>query len=529
MPYEVGGVSDKHTTGKPPPGKDQPAEGMLYLTRHRDPTQWFRAAFAGTLACIVLLTLFGLVLVSSHGKHLSTQMQLLASFGMEPLIDPNDLHLSSFRHLLGSALFFGCSLGVLNAMVAMVLSIPVWIKGRFSLMDALTVPALGGLCAYLGFSGEFPLLSVAVGFASPVVFFVPWALVICRSRPRQVYPWRWLGLSITAALPFVFMLVLGSSSFSLIRDSMLMTPAFSRLSDFYYDHTLLAAHVIKPVAALEQKVIAVSPDIGRIGPMPHGSLWVRTPGPCDLKGRDLVVSTGRLACKSIVIEDGRPANDSNRILGELSKEFDQNAKMRRGIGIFFYRGPLLAVPILFMLWFALFVSNVSVRSKAAAAVIVLAYLALFYPPWKSIYQRHLLVLEPEIIAQYILSEDEEKRYLALMTYPQEFTPGELIRFAHDESPRIRLHALAEAGTRADPRFLGVIEEALSDPQLNVRTRACWALGRTPSERSADLLEQAFLHDPSWYVRSYAYRALGKERPQAKVAVFPGSPGEPSSP
>lgn len=501
----------------------------MHLTLHRDLIQWFRAACAGTLSCVVLLTLFGFVLVSSHGQHLSLQMQLLESFGMEPLIAPGDPHLSAFRHLLGSALFFGCTLGVLNALGAMVLSVPIWLRGRFLLIDALAVPALGGLCAYLGFSAEFPILSAAAGFASPVGFFVPWALVIRRSRPRLFHPWRWLALSITAASPFVFMLVLGSSSFSLVRDSMLMTPAFSRVSDFYYDHTLLAAHVIKPVTALEQKVVAVSSDIGSIGPMPHGSLWVRTPDPCGLEGRDLVVSTGRLACKSIVIEDGRPANASNRILGELSAAYDPNAMMRRGIGVFFYRGPLLVVPILFMLWFALFVSNVSVRSKAAAAVIVLAYLALFYPPWKSIYQRHLLVLEPEIIAQYILSEDEEKRYLALMTYPQEFTPGELIRFAHDESPRIRLRALVEAGNRADVRYLGVIEKALSDPQLNVRTRACWALGRTPSERSADLLEQAFLHDPSWYVRSYAYRALGKERPQAKVAVFPGSPGEPSSP
>lgn len=524
----MGSVTDQRTIIELPPGTDQAPAGNLQLTLHRDPTQWFRAAFAGTLSCIVLLTLFGLVLVSRHGQHLSTQMQLLASFGMEALIEPGDPHLTAFRHLLGSALFFGCTLGVLNALGAMVLSVPIWLRGRFSLMDALAVPVLGGLCAYLGFSGELPLLSAAAGFASPAAFFVPWALVIRRSRPRQVCPWRWLALSITAASPFVFMLVLGSSSFSLIRDSMLMTPAFSRVSDFYYDHTLLAAHVIKPVGALEQKVVAMSPDMGSIGPMPHGSLWVRTPNPCGLEGRDLVVSTGRLACKSIVIGDGRPANASNRILGELSAVFDQNMKMRRGIGIFFYRGPLVVVPILFMLWFALFVSNMSVRSKAVAGVIMLAYLALFYPPWKSIYQRHLLVLEPGIIAQYILSEDEEKRYLALMTYPQEFTPGELIRFAHDESPRIRLRALVEAGNRADVRYLDIIEKALSDPQLNVRTRACWALGRTPSERSADLLEQAFLHDPSWYVRSYAYRALGKERPQAKAVTHPGSTGGPPS-
>jgi len=502
------------------PGAEKTGRSFLCLTDHRDLTQWFRASFIGTLFCIVLLTLFGFILVSGHARLLSSQMQLFVSSGMEPLVRPDDPYLTSFIHRLGSALFFGCTLGVLNAMAAMALSLFPWIKGRFSLPDLLVFPVLAGLCAYLGYSAELPALSILFGVLSPVVFFIPWSLIIRKSRPRDIRFGRWIAFAVAASAPFLFLLVLGGSSFGVIRDSMLTRPVLKDLSDFYYNHTLLAAHVIKPISALEQKVIAVSDEIEKIGPMPHGSLWVRTPDPCGVSERNLAVSRGELPCNALVIGDDRPANASNRIMEELGRAFDSNERMRQGIGIFFYRGPLVLVPILFMLWFALFLSNLSMKSKIASGVVLLGYLALFYPAWQGVYQRHLLVLHPERIAQYILSEREEMRYLALLTYPDEFTARELMRYSGDVSPRIRLRALYEAGRRGNTQYLDMLEEALSDPQLNVRTRACWALGRTRSERSADLLQQAFLHDPSWYVRGYAYRALGGVRPMAKVITAP---------
>lgn len=507
------------------PEAEKPAWSFLRLNGHRDLTQWFRASFTGTLFCIALTTLFGLILVSSHARLLSSQMQLFVSSGMEPLIRPDDPYLAFLSHRLGSALFFGCTLGVLNALAAMALSFFPWIKGRFSLPDIVTFAVLGGLCTYLGYSAEFPVLSFVFGFSSPAAFFIPWALLVRRSRPREIHFRRWLVFAFTASAPFLFVLILGNASFDVIRDSMLTTPAMRNLSDFYYNHTLLAAHVIKPVSALEQKVIAVSDEVLKIGPMPHGSLWVRTPDPCGVSGRNLAVSRKGLSCEAIVLEDDRPANASNRTINELSRAFDPNEKMRQGIGLFFYRGPLVFIPILFMLWFAHFLANLSLRSKLAAGVLFLGYLALFYPAWQGVYQRHLLLLQPERIAQYILSEHEEMRYLALLTYPDEFTPRELMRYSGDVSPRIRLRALYEAGRRGNVQYLDMIEEALSDPQLNVRTRACWALGRIPSERSSDLLHQAFLHDSSWYVRGYAYRALGNVRPMAKVVTISASSGE----
>ncbi len=488
------------------------------LSGYRDYTQWFRASFAGTLCSIVLITLFGFILVSRHAQHLSSQMQFFISSGMEPLVKPDDPFLTHFSHRFSSALFFGCTLGVLNALAAMVLSVFPWRKGRYSWPDIAAFLALGALCTWLGYSAEEPVLSVVFGFLSPAAFFVPWTLIIRRSRPREIRFRRWFALAASVSAPFLFILVLGNASFEVIRDSMLTLPVMRNISDFYYDHTLLAAHMIKPVSALEQKVIAVSDEIRAIGPMPHGSLWVRTPDPCGLAFRDLAVSKEKLSCTSVILRDDRPANESNRIMKEAETgiAFDKNRMLRHGIGLFFYRGPLVLIPVLFMLWFALFLTNLSLRSKIATGVLFALYLSLFFPAWKSVYQRHKLILHPEKIAEYILSEHEEMRYIALLTFPDEFTPGELNRFARDISPRIRLRAIHEAGMRKDARYLDVVEEALFDPQLNVRTRACRALGDMPSDKAGDLLEQSFLHDPSWYVRAYAYRALGKIRPTAKV-------------
>ncbi|MCK9264189.1 MAG: HEAT repeat domain-containing protein [Deltaproteobacteria bacterium] len=497
---------------------------VLGLSGYRDYTQWFRASFAGTLCSIALITLFGFILVSRHAQHLSLQMQFFISSGMEPLVSPDDPFLIKISHRLSSALFFGCTLGVLNALAAMVLSLFPWLKGRYSWSDIAVFLALGALCTWLGYSAEAPVLSIVFGCLSPVVFFVPWTLIIRRSRPREIRFRRWFVLAAAASAPFLFMLVLGNTSFGIIRDSMLTLPVMRNISDFYYDHTLLAAHVIKPVSALEQKVVAVSDEIRAIGPMPHGSIWVRTPDPCGLAFRDLAVSREKLSCASIVLRDDRPANVSNRLMKEITPGFDKNRMLRHSIGIFFYRGPIALIPVLFMLWFALFLANLSLRSKIAAGVLFALYLSLFFPAWKSVYQRHMLILHPERIAEHILSEHEDKRYIALLTFPDEFTSGELNRFARDISPRIRLRSIYEAGRRKDTRSLDVVEEALSDPQLNVRTQACRALSDLPSENTGDLLEQAFLHDPSWYVRGYAYRALGKVRPVAKVVRAAGSGG-----
>ncbi len=454
--------------------------------------------------------------MSSHAEHIAAGMKLLISSGMDPLIGPDDPYLTAFPHRLGSAVFFGATLGVLNAIIAMVLSVIPWSRGGFSPKDGIIYLILAALYAFLGYSGEFPVLSILFAFLCPVFFFVPWSMIVRGSREREVSRKTWGFFTCAAAAPVFVIMLVSATSFEVIRDSMVTVPGIRTLSDFYYNHTMLAAHVIRPPADLEQKVITVSDDIRTIGPTPHGTLWIITSDPCFLKGRDLAVSLQDLPCRSIVLPDGRPANAANRIFAEYGASFDQNRKMREGIGLFFYRGPFVFVPVFFVLWLTLFLAGLWDRSRVAAVVCLAGYLALFIPAGKNMYQGYELRKHPERIAQYMLSEHEDLRYLALMTLPREFTDREIMRYARDESPRIRLRALLEAGDRGSPKFLSLYGQVLDDPQLNVRTKACWSLGRIGSPKAAALLRKAFLQDPSWYVRGYAYRALAGTSPVSRT-------------
>ncbi|MRR37125.1 hypothetical protein EG829_21195, partial [bacterium] len=218
--------------------------------------------------------------MSSHAEHISAGMKLLISSGMDPLIGPDDPYLTAFPHRLGSAVFFGATLGVLNAMIAMALSVIPWLRGGFSLWDGIICLILWALFAFLGYSGEFPVLSILFAFLCPVFFFVPWSMLIRGSRGREAGMKAWCFFSCAAAAPVLVIMLMSATSFEVIRDSMVTVPGISTLSDFYYNHTMLAAHVIRPPADLEQKVITVSHDIRTIGPTPHGTLWIITSDPC---------------------------------------------------------------------------------------------------------------------------------------------------------------------------------------------------------------------------------------------------------
>ncbi len=451
-----------------------------------------------------------------HAGLLASQMQLLLAYDMVPLVMPGDAYLTSWPHQAGSALFFGCTLGVLNALICMAVSLIPWKRGRFSLPDLVVNILLGCLFVYLSFSRELPAVSFLFGFVCPLIFFLTWSWFIRRSTERRVHHTRWLVIFLVMAAPFAGLVTLGTASFEIIRDSMLEMPVARTLSDFYYDHTLLAAHVIKPPSALEQKIIALSEDIVRIGTMPHGTLWIRSSDPCGIPARTLTVSTAPLACRSIVLTDRKPANTSNRIIHELGGVFDDNARMRSGIGLFFYQGPLLFIPVLFMLWLSLSLSGLCDRNRIIAVLAILGYLALFIGPGRTVFLQRQLRADPGMIHRYVLSEQENKRYLAIRTFPGELSDSELLRFSGDPSARIRLNALFEAGKRRNPEFMGMFEEALADSQLNVRTRACWSLGALKTAQARSLLERVLHDDPSWYVRGYAYRALGTIRPGARM-------------
>ena len=162
--------------------------------------------------------------------------------------------------------------------------------------------------------------------------------------------------------------------------------------------------------------------------------------------------------------------------------------MRSGIGFFLFSGPLIIVLILLVSWLGLGLEKLSHRSMAVVSLFILAYLALFVPAMHTTYLGIQLKLHPED-REYMSSGEENKRYLMVSTYPGAVSTGDLERMIRESSARVPGQCPHRAGNRRDPSFMAAMEDALSDANLNVRTKACWAIGRIGSERALYLLKK----------------------------------------
>jgi len=480
-----------------------------------DISGWYRASFIGTVCCVVLYTVYGYIFVHAHALSISSEMELFKRFQMVTLISPVDAHLISFSHLLGSALMFGATLGILNALICMLLTLPQWVSGTYKMRKMFPLLLSPIAAIYFGLSDEMPFVSIIFGVICPFAFVIPWMYVLKRSRGSRITLKRWLLVAGILTAPFLIVALM-RPSYLIIRDVMLEIPLMRSLSDFYYDHTLLAADVIKPPAGRTQNIIALSGSVGDIGPLPHGTLWIRTADPCSISSARVIVSRETIKCRAIVLKDKLPANDNGRIFKEYSPIFDLNRLMRHGIGLFFYSGPLAIGMIFLFSWISVGLVRLSYFSRAAAAGLLALYLALFIPIFQTGYLALILRMHPEQLADYKSSDSEIKTYLVAVMYPGALTVSDLDAMIRRGSTRVRLNALMEAGERRDPALLPLVSSAISDPQVNVRTKACWALGRMPTGQTVTLLEKVLQNDPSWYVRDYAYGALGTIRTDAKT-------------
>ena len=477
---------------------------------------WYKATFLASLACIFLYTAFGLIFVRLHALRLADEMRLLARFGMTALIRPDDAHLANPLHQLASGLFFGMTLGTLCAMVCMILSLPAWLWGGFKRFDLAAFAGAVLLCTYFTFSMEMPWVSICFGLLCPALFMAVWLYFIRTKSLHHPKYLRWAVFCAVIIAPLII-IVATIPSFQSIRDYMLTSRLTEPLSDVYYEHTLLAADVIKPVWARSQNVVAVSSEIKDLGYIPHGTLWIQSSNPCSIDGASFAVSRAELGCRSVEIPaDGMSANEGNRILEVFGKALDSNRFMRKGIGFFFFSGPLIVISVLLLSWLALAMEMVHIHSRKASFIMVCLYMSMFVPLFHSAYLDIKIRSHPDLIQQFASSAIERERYCAIAIYPGALAKDDLIRMMNDPSPRVRLNALVEAGNRRDSTLMGPISGRLGDTKMNVRTKACWALGKIPSVEVADILDKVVRDDPSWYVRDYAYASIGRIRPEAKT-------------
>ena len=484
------------------------------------------ATVAGGLSSALFYTIFGFIFCNYHAGRISSEMSLFAANQMTLVIRPDDPYLVSFIHQMASGSFFGLTLGLLIGIVAAVAGTAIWFTASNSafsrILQAGLVAAVAAFAIISGYSRELPYLSVIFGILSPAAFFIPW-LLITKSTKDKTNPYiAWLVFLAVICTP---LLLLKSQSYELIRDAMVDTPVLRNINNFYYDHTFLAADVIKPLNFRTQNAISVSKKIGEITMLPHGTLIIKTDNPCAVSGAVIAVSDEKLACRSVVLNSGYGIVSADRILKDASG--DPNKALRTGVGTFLKGpvGPIVMVPVIILGWAAFGLACLFRKKPAIAVIVVICYILMFIPGFYHSYLKKTLYSYPSKIHEYSSSSNSAKRYLSLiymldkkLVHTDGLYPDELRALAGDLQASTRLNALILAGNLKDVQFADLVKTSLNDSQLNVRTKACWAIGRLGAPDTVSILEGVINNDPSWYVRDYAYMALSKLKHEAKIVL-----------
>ncbi len=483
------------------------------------------ATVIGGLSSALFYTIFGFIFCRYHAGRISAEMSLLASNQMTLIIRPDDPYLTSFMHQLGSGSFFGLTLGLLIGIVAAAAGVAIWFTAGDSaflkIIQALLMAIVTAFAIISGYSRELPYVSVIFGILSPVAFFVPWLLITKKTKDKTNSYITWIVFLAVICTP----LLLASRSFELIRDAMVDTPILRNINNFYYDHTFLAADVIKPLNFRTQNAVAVSNRIGEITGLPHGTLIIKTDDPCAVKGAVIAASDSRLSCRSVLLNGGYGIVSADRILKDAAG--DPNKALRKGIGTFLKGpvGPIVMVPVIILGWAAFGLSSLFKKNPLAAIFVTVCYLLMFIPGFYHSYLKTALYSNPSKIHEYSSSSNPAKRYLSIVymldkkiEHTDGLYPDELKALAADSQASTRLNALILAGDLKDAQFSDLVKKALNDTQLNVRTKACWAIGRLGMPDAASILESVIKNDPSWYVRDYAYMGLSKIKHEAKIVL-----------
>jgi hypothetical protein len=474
--------------------------------KERDIGKLLNGILLGTLSCILLYTLFGLILVRIHADMIAAKMEWFLRNDMLVVIAPEDPYLQSFHHQLGSALFFGVTLGTLTALFASAVSIVPWARGTWGkriepLLSLLLIPVY----LFLMFSKEIPVLSVLWAVLTPVFFWIPWMYAQRRGGAKRRNRLRLALFALPFLLPFA---PFHSISPLTVRNTLMRLPAGNLLSNFYYDHTLLAAHVIKPVVYQAQRVIAISEDIEVLEPLPSGTLLLRHQDPCALPGTSLVITDTELDCPSFLTTPTGTDHQGQVLIRKASEHFDRNKAIRRGTR-WFFKGGLLAALILLIGRFVLFLEDVYEGRKGIALLLFAVALVL---PSRSLYSGfllHSLHADPNARAgEYASSRNATKRYLSLVYCSTQLPYETLASLSKDPNPSVRHYAFVAMRYQRDPILFSALKEGVSDPEQIVRTKVYQALGEIGDEDAVRLLDRAIAQDPSWYARDYAYKAKG---------------------
>ncbi|HQP30106.1 MAG TPA: hypothetical protein PLB81_02180, partial [Deltaproteobacteria bacterium] len=376
-----------------------------------DLPRFFLASFCGMLVCVALYTAFGTIFTHAHALGLSSEMRLFLQANLPAVISPEDPLLTSLAHQLGSGLFFGLTLGLLCGVAGLLASIPIWYLGkdapRLGAIGVLIYGILAVMCITSGYSREMPGVSIAFGLLGPGAYFLTFSALVRTTRPREINLTRWVVVSMLLLTP---LLLLKGQGYEHLRDAMVDTPILKGINTFYYEHTLLAADVIKPAPYRTQNAVALGKEVVLRGALPHGTLWISTPEPCALSGAVFSAGTGDLTCLTVRLEE--PGATPEQLL--KSPAIDRNKTMRKGIGTFLTKGPILIVPVFLLAWIALGLARLTEVNLTVGAFLIAAFLLAFVPGFSHLYTGHELRKHPEKIHDYAASKHPTQRYQALL-------------------------------------------------------------------------------------------------------------------
>ncbi len=457
-----------------------------------DPRRVLRAWVLGSLACLLTYGVFGFIFVREHAGFLKLESLLLSENGFPVVISASDPLICATGHQLGAALLFALTLGMLAAVLCFAVIILRWIIRKQIVPDKIDFTMVALVMAAAGFSLEKPLASLAAAVTAPLLFYLIFSRLAGETAAR-------LNLKKTIIIAIFFCappVVAGTASYWSVRDAMLEVACLQKVSDFYYDHTLLAADVIKPLKMRTQSAVALPVGNSPVRRIPHGILVVRTTAP------------DRVAGVRAVFNDAAAANDLLGALLTYSEENDLNRHMRSGIGVALRIMPVFG--LLLIIWLVAEFSAARGNWQVLVWLVLFANIGLWSPlVWQKIVVTDLQ-RNPAKLGSYVESTSGVRRYAASLS--DNLAVDDIRRLARDPSPRVRLNALLAAGRRKDPQLINVMIAGLDDPQLNVRTKACWALGQVGGLQACAYLEKTLRDDPSWYVRDYAFSAIGRIRP-----------------
>lgn len=85
----------------------------------------------------------------------------------------------------------------------------------------------------------------------------------------------------------------------------------------------------------------------------------------------------------------------------------------------------------------------------------------------------------------------------------------LMKLIQDANPVVRRTAADSMGNIGDVNAVSSLCDAMNDEDETVRSHAAEALGKIPTDQSAEVLVQAFLHDEDYNVRYFAKQSLGE--------------------